>query len=254
MVDDYIDRIIAKNNWEYEKIHSSYNHKGHAEYEYKHPDILITDSEDKTPGNESVFDELGSYINKSLDEICFGNLSTTKALIILRRQSILYYIIDNKPKITIDDYDNIMLIILVHELSHWLVYKVSGRLTSDMEHLFRWEFHSTNQKQNKFFHEGLAQYFTLKYLEDKDDERLLTLFKKLNTKQPEPYTKYKEIIEYPIGKIMDSIEYCRIKNKQDWEFFKDALDNINKKGLNFIYEDEDYKELRKKIAIEKFKL
>lgn len=162
---------------------------------------------------DSSIDLLGQYFPQKM-EIKLYLLAIEEAA----KRYAKYKDINNINGIVEVIVDQITQIVLIHEISHWLVISVKD----EEENTF---YDDEKKKELKYeeveeinFHEGLAQYFTWYILtENKED---LSLFDWLNENAPVQYQVYSEIKDKGIQKVIDVISLSRKKETQDWTLFK----------------------------------
>lgn len=145
-----------------------------------------------------------------------------KPIIVLHCNRINDYIkkIGNNKKI-----QYLIELIIYHELSHWFI-----------ESFFSPEFPDQG-KQQTYFHEALAQYFTFHLLSiDKDNEKKI-FFEWFcidkysdNEEKKKIYMLWKidetdgfELINYNINSVIEAINVCNKQNKQEWKLLKEIL-------------------------------
>jgi hypothetical protein len=121
-------------------------------------------------------------------------------------------------------------LIIYHELSHWFIESFFSREISDQG------------KQQIYFHEALAQYFTVHLLSINKDKEKKMFFEWFcidkfsnNEEKKKIYMLWKideidgfELINYNINSVIEAINVCNKQNKQEWKLLKQILTkNIN---------------------------
>ena len=175
-------------------------------------DLEKEDEEIKVCDPEDEIDLLGAYIPRRGE----GEI----ALYILRiEQTADKY--SQYAKIPLEHaIESLSLVVLLHEISHWIVCSIkdsNGKRFRSLRY--------TN-KEEVYFHEGLAQYFTwfiLKKGFDSSNGENLAIFTWLEKRQKKQYQVFSEIAQFNIEDILAAIICLRNDKVQKWSELKKAI-------------------------------
>jgi hypothetical protein len=206
-VDELIS-IFDNHNWPVAEIYSEF-------HKYHWPDITLSEkkrtiekSYDDGFLNEKEYwgdmDLLGEYIPEKRQIILY-------ILTIEKAAKKLYETIGARLDVAIDILTNI---VLVHEISHWIVHTFYPHTKRKRADRIRY-----SKKEEIYFHEGLAQYFTWIIIENV--KGYLDVFKELNRHQSKPYHEFKTFWKKDIDDIIAALAICKLKNIQNIDRFKD---------------------------------
>jgi hypothetical protein len=136
-----------------------------------------------------------------------------------------------------DSIDYLTAIVLIHELTHWLIHWGKDFNQESLRCHFRYE-----DGDIKEFHEGLAQYFTDHVLMAHGNSKLYDIFNFLKDRQSKPYQVFEELKidldKQPIelGCLFSALGIC-------WsEKFNQSFDQLKKYNyLSVLYYPNNYK-------------
>jgi hypothetical protein len=136
-----------------------------------------------------------------------------------------------------DSIDYLTAIVLIHELTHWLIHWGTDFNQESLRCDFRYE-----NGDPKEFHEGLAQYFTDFVLREYGNRKICEIFDFLKEKQSELYNVFEELKidldKWPIelGCLFSAIGICWSEN------FNQSFNQLKKYNyLSVLYYPNDYK-------------
>jgi hypothetical protein len=193
-IDELIDEFVCKTRaWEFKLMPQGYAHK------YSWPDIVLSDryvvkesfdfmgSDQNEHDFPFILELLGCYIPEINENDPDGKVILFMPQIIKAAEAFVadYQSCDLKKCI-----EDLTLIVLIHEFTHWIVHTGSFRIGLDIHAPFL--DYQYSDKDSIYFHESIAQIMT-NYFCSKDAD-LWRMFSWLEKQQPIQYQVYKSIL------------------------------------------------------------
>ncbi len=158
-----------------------------------------------------------------------------------RKTDLLHFMVQGQNTdygITLNDsIDYLTAIVLVHELTHWMIHWGTDFNQESLRCDFRYE-----NGDLKEFHEGLAQYFTDHVLRAYGNSKIYEIFNFLKDRQSEPYQVFEELKKdldnHPIELecLFSALGICWSEN------FNQSFDQLKKHNyLSVLYYPNDHK-------------
>jgi hypothetical protein len=195
---------------------------------------------------------------------------------ITRKSDLMHYLVEGQNPdygiSLIDSINYLTAIVLIHELTHWMIHWGSDFNQKSLKCQFKY-----NNIDQKEFHEGLTQYFTDHVVNIYGNQKIKELFIFLKEKQSPPYQVFEELKtdldENPIeiSSLFTAIAMCwysgfsqsfdELKNYNisiyevfDNEYFVDFLNSIkeNKKPQKQEELSDLFKRLDRHLFFEKY--
>lgn len=135
-----------------------------------------------------------------------------------------------------DVFDYLNSIVLIHELTHWMIHWNSDFKEKSLKCDDKYE---SDDEIN--FHEGLAQFFTDYVIRNYGNKKMLDLFVSLNSNQSEPYQVFEKLKkdldgnQIDISCVFTALGICWNNN------FKQSFEELEKYNfLTVLYYPNDY--------------
>jgi hypothetical protein len=237
--DNLIDKLLKEfktKGWDINEIQSIFHH-------YHWPKIILSEEKPKF----AIFSTIEQPIQS--DEVNSDNFNSSIDFLgqyFPFEKEILLYLLAiedtakkyTKLKKTKDVkavVEQITQIVLIHEISHWLVISVNDANGKSFYDDVKKEELRYKVPEEINFHEGLAEYFTWYILSHNKVD--LSLYNWLNENAPKQYQVYSEIKEKQIQTVIEVISISREKEIQDWTkfiaLFSDSRGHLAGKNYGF---------------------
>lgn len=223
--DNLVDKLLEKfkiQGWDINDVKSIYHY-------YHWPTIILSEEKPKF----TIFSTIEQTIQS--DEVdsenCNSSIDLLGQYFPVEKEVRLYLLAIEEAAIRYTKLKNnkdikalieqITLIVLIHEISHWLVISVKDENKNSFFDDVKKEGLLYKDIEQVNFHEGLAQYLTWYILKENNVD--MTLFNWLNKNAPKQYQVYSEIIDESIETVILTISLSRKDIIQDWNKFKDLF-------------------------------